>query len=241
MGISLIDYKFSSQIGEKGIDLNIAVWEITDFKQISKNYSLQPFRSKVKNDVLSNYTLKNLKEDPTIAKYRNFYWKYLSIDPTKIRPASEALIRRILGEKVIPDIHPLVDCYNWASIQTLIPMGAYDLDAIKGPFHIRFAADGESFIPVGKTQPNQLHANALVNADDDRKIMCQYPYRDAHFSRITNETQNLILVAYGCPGISKKELFHSLSITENNLDWLVRYGYIEYTGGNFQYFTSNSA
>ena len=51
-----------------------------------------------------NYSLDGLKDEENIRAYRDFFWK-LGIDPTKIRPAAEALIRRILGGKEIPRIN----------------------------------------------------------------------------------------------------------------------------------------
>ena len=40
----------------------------------------------------------------------------LGVDPTKTRPASEALLRRVLQGKGLPRIHPAVDVCNLASL-----------------------------------------------------------------------------------------------------------------------------
>ena len=175
----MVNYEIAKEIKDKGIDLNLAVWEITHFKVLTESYSLNTISSKIRDDVLSNYTLGNLKENPIISLYRTFYWRFLNIDPTKIRPASEALIRRILNGKPLPKISPMVDAYNWGSIRTHISMGAYDLDKIQGSFQIRFSREGERYLPVSKKNEKVLSKKVIVNADNNSKIMCQYPYQDA--------------------------------------------------------------
>jgi len=64
--------------------------------------------------ISASASLEGLKEDPVVRAYRDFYWR-LGIDPTKVRPSSEALARRALrGE--FPRVSPLVDAGNVASI-----------------------------------------------------------------------------------------------------------------------------
>jgi phosphoenolpyruvate synthase (EC 2.7.9.2) len=43
--------------------------------------------------IRASASLEGLKEDPVVRAYRDFYWR-LGIDPTKVRPSSEALARR---------------------------------------------------------------------------------------------------------------------------------------------------
>jgi DNA/RNA-binding domain of Phe-tRNA-synthetase-like protein len=133
----------------------------------------------------------------------------------------------------------MVDAYNWGSVLTHIPMGAYDLEKIQGPFQIKFSREGERYIPVSKKKEKILNKKEIVNADINGKIMCQYPYQDAYFSRITNESTKILLVAYGAPGIEKKNLLQALQSTKNHLEWLAQQGFIEFSGKDFQYYTNS--
>jgi DNA/RNA-binding domain of Phe-tRNA-synthetase-like protein len=80
---------------------------------------LEKFKVEVSNSIRADYTLETVKDDPVFRAYRDFYWK-IGIDPTKTRPASEALTRRILAGKTLPTINTLVDAYNLASIKSKI-------------------------------------------------------------------------------------------------------------------------
>ena len=59
-------------------------------------------------------------------------YRAVGIDPTKTRPSSEALLRRVLKGQPLYRIHPLVDLFNLASLASLLPVGLYDEAKIVG-------------------------------------------------------------------------------------------------------------
>ena len=160
----MIPISFSRNLLKKNIQISIAAMEITDFNIISDIYDFDQIIMEVKSDLKSKYTINNIREDPIIAKYRKFYWNQLKLDPTKIRPSSEALIRRILKNQKIPKISSFVDSYNWASAVSLIPMGAYDIETFEYPIIIRLTRENEKFTPIGK-EVKILPPNTLVISD----------------------------------------------------------------------------
>ncbi|MFN3268498.1 MAG: phenylalanine--tRNA ligase beta subunit-related protein, partial [Zestosphaera sp.] len=103
----------------------------------SENYgaTTDPF-----SDVLGNlmrivslkHNISTLKDNEVIRAYRNFYWK-IGIDPTKTRPSSEALIRRLLRGS-FPRLNLVVDAGNIASAETLVPIGIYDIRYSTSPY-----------------------------------------------------------------------------------------------------------
>jgi DNA/RNA-binding domain of Phe-tRNA-synthetase-like protein len=56
-------------------------------------------------------SLEEVKNQPIFRAYRDFFWK-VGIDPTKTRPAGEALTRRILGGRDLPRVNTVVDSYK---------------------------------------------------------------------------------------------------------------------------------
>ena len=57
---------------------------------------------------------------------RRLYHRF-GIDPTRTRPSSEALLRRVLKGESLYRLNRLVDAINWASLAMLLPIGLYDL------------------------------------------------------------------------------------------------------------------
>jgi len=169
---------------------------------IQKNSpELEELKRRVGLEIRSKYTLGTLKDAPTFRAYRDFFWR-VGIDPTKIRPAAEALIRRILADKPIPNINTLVDAYNLASIRTEIALAAFDLGKLVGGLTMRQARAGEGFLGIGMGEPMQLKGDEVVVADEE-KLIAVYPYRDADSSKVTESTRNVQLMTCGCPGIDE--------------------------------------
>jgi DNA/RNA-binding domain of Phe-tRNA-synthetase-like protein len=138
------------------------------------------------------------------------------VDPTKTRPSGEALLRRVLHGNELPRISTVVDAYNLASMKTIIPISGFDADLVDQPFHVRFAGDGEVFSGIGMTKPMPLKNNALV-LTDERQILCIYPYRDSDRSKITLQTRNVLITAYGSPGITENQLRNAVETTLSHI------------------------
>ncbi len=160
---------------------------------------------RVLEDIRKSYSLENLKDDDVVRAYRDFYWK-IGIDPTKQRPSSEALVRRGLKGK-IPIINNVVDAGNIASMETLIPIGLYDIDSIEGELEIRLVRGEEVFEPIGG-KIEKLRENQIVLADRS-KILHVYPYRDSKVTMIRDTTENVLIIACGVPGVEEERVLNA--------------------------------
>jgi DNA/RNA-binding domain of Phe-tRNA-synthetase-like protein len=87
---------------------------------------------------------------PARALYRRF-----GIDPTRVRPSSEALLRRLKKGEAMPRINSLVDVANSLSVQLQVPVGLYDLGKVRGDeLVVRLGVEGESYTGIGKDRVN---------------------------------------------------------------------------------------
>ncbi len=151
----------------------------------------------------------SLKEEPILRAYRDFFWR-AGIDPTKTRPASEALIRRILRGNPLPAINSFVDALNTASVLTRIPFAAFDRDRISGRLELRFARPGERMVPIGHPEPVTLTGNEIVISDAE-KVIALYPHRDSNETRITEATEDALIMSCGVPGVEDMLLSGALA------------------------------
>ncbi|MGA1974825.1 MAG: phenylalanine--tRNA ligase beta subunit-related protein [Conexivisphaerales archaeon] len=136
--------------------------------------------------------LNELKEDPVISAFRSFYWR-IGIDPTKQRPASEALLRRILQGNSVSSINYIVDAGNIASIRTHIPIGLYDYEKIKGTLRLTLSKGGEPFVDItGK----EWKTSEEVILRDEAGVIHLFPHRDCDRTKITAETKKVLIL--GC-------------------------------------------
>ena len=87
--------------------------------------------------------------DEITTAVRSMY-KRVGLDPTKTRPSSEALLRRVRKGGDLPRINSLVDVINWCSLETRLPFGLYDLARIDGDVTLRLGRDDESYAGIRK-------------------------------------------------------------------------------------------
>jgi len=203
----MISISWNEVVAEKYPNLMIACRVIRGVSVGPRTDEMDLFLKKKEEELASKYTLEGLKDVPLIRLYRNFFWR-MGVDPTKKRPASEALLRRILQGKGLPHISNVVDAYNLASAETLITLSAYDLAIIQPPLEVRFSRKGEVVELIGRRK-RTLSGRELVLADVNG-ILCVYVHGDVERSKVNEGTKDVLLVAYGAPGITRESLIKAL-------------------------------
>jgi len=133
----------------------------------------------------------------SIAATRRAY-RALGDDPTRYRPANEALLRRILrnesahGTGSLLSIHSVVDINNYVSLESGYAVGCYDLAAVQGDIVARKAGAGESYAPIGKPEVNAANRLVLV----DQQGIFGSPTADSQRTLVTTETRNVLFVVF---------------------------------------------
>jgi DNA/RNA-binding domain of Phe-tRNA-synthetase-like protein len=64
-------------------------------------------------------------------------------DPTRYRPSSEALLRRVLKGEELPDVHPLVDLNNAVSVELAVPCCVMRAGSVGPQVRVRAGTEGE--------------------------------------------------------------------------------------------------
>ncbi len=207
--------KLSPELSQKFPNLAA---QIINFKDVSikrESPELESYKTEIYDETRLRWVIEKLREDPDFRAYRDFFWR-LGIDPTKNRPAAEALIRRVLNEKPIPKINTWVDAYNMVSIQTAIPIASFDADLLEGDLLMREAREGEEFLGIAMKKPVILKGGEAVIQDNSR-LVAIYPYRDADYSKVTDKTKNVLMLMCGAPDISHSKLGESSDIARSVL------------------------
>jgi DNA/RNA-binding domain of Phe-tRNA-synthetase-like protein len=142
------------------------------------------------------YSLDNLSDYEQIAAVRRLQ-KSFGFDPTRYRPSSEALLRRVLKGQSLYQINTAVDGNNWCSVEFVLPMCVYDLHNVRGQAEVRVGKPDETYPGIGR-QTFQV-ANKIIIADDNG-IMGS-TVSDSERTKVTTETRNILLVIYAPPEI----------------------------------------
>jgi len=187
--------------------------EIIDFKgadiQLNSNM-LEEYKTQVYQDIKKKWTLDDLREHPQFRAYRDLFWK-MGIDPTKTRPAAEALIRRILRGNLLFKINTFVDTYNLVSMKTAVPIASFDEYTLNDELYMREADPGEEFKGIAMKFPYILKGGEAV-IEDGEQLVAIYPYRDADSTKVTLATQDVKMLICGAPNIDDYTLLSAAKL-----------------------------
>lgn len=102
---------------------------------------------------------------PMVQETRRLY-RSVGLDPTKTRPSSEALLRRVIKGKGLYRVHPLVDLFNLASVTAQLSVGLYDASRIAGDLvTVAIGEDGWGFDGIRKGRINVAGRLCVVDAE----------------------------------------------------------------------------
>jgi len=146
--------------------------------------------------------------EATRAMYRRF-----GIDPTRRRPSSEALLRRIRKGGELPRVNTLVDVCNWCSVEVQLPYGLYDLDRVAGAVEVRMGREGEDYPGIRK---DAVHvAGRPVVAD--RAGAFGNPTSDSARTMVTSDTTRALVVVFAPRDAVRGRLVRVLDLTSERV------------------------
>lgn len=141
-------------------------------------------------------TTESLKELTSIAATRAIY-KKCGKDPSRYRPASEALIRRVLQDKELYQIDTLVDLINLASMVYGYSIGGFDASKFVGDtLTLGIGREGEPYEGIGRGMLNI--AGLPVYRDAVGGVGT--PTSDNERTKITMSTHHLVVLINGYDG-----------------------------------------
>ena len=141
-------------------------------------------------------TTESLKDMTSIAATRRVY-KACGKDPSRYRPASEALIRRILQGKELYQRDTLVDLVNLASIAFGYSIGGFDADRFVGDtLTLGIGREGEPYEGIGRGMIN-IHGLPVYR---DAEGGVGTPTSDHERTKMTIDTRHLVVLINGYDG-----------------------------------------
>ena len=155
-------------------------------------------------------TTESLKTLPGIAATRAVY-KKCGKDPSRYRPASEQLIRRMLQGKELYQIDTLVDLVNLASIAYGYSIGGFDADKMVGDtLTLSIGREGEPYEGIGRGMLNI----AGLPVYRDAKGGVGTPTSDNERTKMTLHTTHLVVLINGYDGQEERVLQNARFIQE---------------------------
>lgn len=144
---------------------------------------------------------KKVKEEPDILPYREAF-RALGINPNKYMCSIEALFTRISKGKGMPHINPMVDLNNAVSLLNTLPMGTHDLGLSDEDIVIRYAREGDTFLPFGSAEEETPDAGEVVYAVGSQIRTRRWTWRQSEHGKIDENTSYVFFPIDGFTGVN---------------------------------------
>jgi DNA/RNA-binding domain of Phe-tRNA-synthetase-like protein len=147
-------------------------------------------------DVLKLPEPRAVLESPQITATRAAY-KALGKDPSRYRGSAEALLRRVIAGKGLPQINAVVDVINLVSVESRLAIGLYDLANVSGDVVFRAGRAGETYKGIGKYDLNLEGLPVFCDALGPHGS----PTSDSERTMVTSGTTHVLalIVSFGGP------------------------------------------
>ncbi len=154
-------------------------------------------------------------EDPggITAAVRTMY-KRVGLDPTKTRPSSESLLRRVRKGDELPRINSLVDVINWCSLEARLPFGLYALDRIEGDVVLRLGREGEAYAGIRK---DAVHVEGRLTLSDAAGPFGN-PSSDSARTMVTTATTRALVVVFAPAPLQPTAAANALALTRDRVE-----------------------
>lgn len=135
-----------------------------------------------------------------IKEWRNIF-KVVGKDPSRHRPSTEALYRRIKKQNYILSVHSAIDLNNFFSLRFEVPIGIYDCVNLTGDIILTIGEVGDKYVGL----------NGRINAMEDMIIATDKvgpfgsPFVDSERTKVTENTKYALQIIYFGPSISRED------------------------------------
>jgi DNA/RNA-binding domain of Phe-tRNA-synthetase-like protein len=178
--------------------LELPGWELCWFHLSvtgTGEHELAVRRGRIAAELRARQTAADLGEVPVVAALRRLF-KSAGTDPSRYRPSSEALARRLLKGEELAAIHPLVDLNNQLSIELRVPSCVMREGSFDFPLTLRAGRPGETLDSMRGAL--DLAGKPLLA---DATGPFGTPITDSHRVKVLPETTAGWLVAYLPEGV----------------------------------------
>ncbi|HHW91247.1 MAG TPA: hypothetical protein GX735_00930 [Firmicutes bacterium] len=147
----------------------------------------------------------DVRQHPLIIPWREAF-RQLGYNPNRFPPSIEALAKRVTKSPSLPSINRVVDLVNALSLKYMLPMGAHDLDRLRGDMQVRLTVGGEVFTPFGSEEAETVEAGEVVYTDDQEVRTRRWVWRQGEKAKVVPGSRTIFFPIDGFRGISDGEI-----------------------------------
>lgn len=145
--------------------------------------------------LLQQYLNVDIKKEPIIQGFYDLHTE-VGLSRRKNAPASETLIKILEKKKEFHRINPVVDIYNIISMETLLSLGAHDIDKVNESVRLRLTTGEETFLPLGSEEYKEVKPG-VYSYIDGNDVICYLEVKQINRTKITEDSEDIFFIIQG--------------------------------------------
>ena len=177
-------------------DLQFGLVSVAGVNNAANNEEIRKFLQESVASCEEQFGGQKVKNEPELQLYREAF-RTIGINPNRYMCAIEALLTRISKNQGMPMINSAVDLGNAVSLKYHLPVGAHDLDTMDGEFCVKTAGNGDTFLPFGAEEREEVPEGEVVYATKSRVRTRRWTWRQGDEGKILDTTKDLLYIVDG--------------------------------------------
>lgn len=181
-------FEISDEISREGVAVCVLVAREID--NTAWHPTLTAYREKSGASVSAFWQNRSVSSHPAIREYHRLHTLFGIAEE---KSSAEFLLSIVQRNRDFTKTNPLVDCYNIVSAETLISIGAHDLEKITLPITMRTLGPDDVYVPLNETEPRRVDGEYGF-VDHAHRVICRADIKQADFSKTTADTRDAMVI-----------------------------------------------
>ncbi len=154
------------------------------------------YKAELFDQLKARYAQETIANDPVLEGFRRLH-EEVGRSNRRFPSSSERMLGVFLRHGSIAAINLAVDIYNCISLETLLSLGAHDIDQLNGSITLRMTDGSEHFTPLGKDRAESIPAGEYGYVEEGGEVLCRLECRQAERTKLTLESRNCFYMIQG--------------------------------------------
>jgi len=167
-----------------------------DLTNAQRAEGFERYKADLWGRLTARYAPATLVENPVLAGFRDLHDK-VGRSNRKFPASTERMLGVFLKYGSIAPINLAVDIYNCVSLETLLSLGAHDIDKLRGNISLRLTDGSERFTPLGKEREERVPAGEYAYVEEGGEVLCRLECRQAERTKVMMESRHCFYMIQG--------------------------------------------
>jgi DNA/RNA-binding domain of Phe-tRNA-synthetase-like protein len=187
------------------LNINVASVLIEGMSNRQVDEAFNSYKYEVFEKLVRNYSNEFIANNKILEGFRQLH-SSIGRSNRKFISSTESLIRTCVRRGEIPTINLAVDVYNVVALESMLSIGAHDVDKVAGDIFFRMTDGSEKFIPLGGQKTKRVPRGEYCYIDSSNEILCRMECKQTEKTKVEESSRNCVFIVQGNENTSSENV-----------------------------------